>query len=82
MNDVDEGDSLIIVLMFGQVGGLYSNMRSPVDFFRQNMAINDNVLSMAYEFKVEKCVAILSTCIFPDKIKYPIDETMVTKCLD
>ena len=28
--------------------------------------------------QVEKCVSCLSTCIFPDKTTYPIDETMVT----
>ncbi|EYC46267.1 hypothetical protein Y032_0403g832 [Ancylostoma ceylanicum] len=41
------------------------------------MAINDNVLSMCHEFDVVKCVSCLSTCIFPDKTTYPIDETMV-----
>ena len=28
-------------------------------------------------YKVEKLVSCLSTCIFPDKTTYPIDETMV-----
>lgn len=28
-------------------------------------------------FKVKKVVSCLSTCIFPDKTTYPIDETMV-----
>ena len=28
-------------------------------------------------FQVEKCVSCLSTCIFPDKTSYPIDETMI-----
>jgi len=41
------------------------------------MAINDNVLSLAKEFNVKKVVSCLSTCIFPDKTTYPIDETMV-----
>merc|ERR1712157_234386 len=59
------------------VGGLYGNMRANLEFFRINMAINDNVLSLAKEFKVEKVVSCLSTCIFPDKTSYPIDETMV-----
>merc|ERR1712157_656364 len=59
------------------VGGLYGNMKANLEFFRINMAINDNVLSLAKEFKVEKVVSCLSTCIFPDKTTYPIDETMV-----
>ena len=28
-------------------------------------------------YKVQKLVSCLSTCIFPDKTTYPIDETMV-----
>ena len=41
------------------------------------MAINENVLSVAYDTGVRKVVSCLSTCIFPDKTTYPIDETMV-----
>lgn len=42
------------------------------------MLINDNVLLVCHETNVEKVVSCLSTCIFPDKTTYPIDETMVT----
>lgn len=41
------------------------------------MHINDNVLHSAFEVGVRKVVSCLSTCIFPDKTTYPIDETMV-----
>jgi len=41
------------------------------------MAINQNVLQCCNEFNIQKCVSCLSTCIFPDKTSYPIDETMV-----
>lgn len=43
------------------------------------MHINDNVLHSAFEVGVCKVVSCLSTCIFPDKTTYPIDETMVRK---
>jgi GDP-L-fucose synthase len=52
-------------------------MRANLDFFRQNHAINDNVLSLGHAHNVKKIVSCLSTCIFPDKTSYPIDETMV-----
>lgn len=52
-------------------------MRANLDFFRNNMKMNDNVLNISYEFGVKKVVSCLSTCIFPDKTTYPIDETMV-----
>lgn len=39
--------------------------------------INDNVLLVSHELNIKKVVSCLSTCIFPDKTTYPIDETMV-----
>ena len=39
--------------------------------------MDDNVMECCREFKVAKLVSCLSTCIFPDKTTYPIDETMV-----
>jgi len=59
------------------VGGLYKNIKANLDFFRINMLINDNVLTACHEYGVNKCVSCLSTCIFPDKTTYPIDETMI-----
>ncbi|XP_046967146.1 GDP-L-fucose synthase [Vanessa cardui] len=59
------------------VGGLFQNMSHNLEFFRENMAINDNVLHACFKNNVKKVVSCLSTCIFPDKITYPIDETMV-----
>ncbi len=75
------------------VGGLFRNLSRNLDFFvcllvfflciklivfqRENMEINDNVLSIAYQTGVKKVISCLSTCIFPDKTTYPIDETMV-----
>lgn len=34
-------------------------------------------MSLTAWIQVEKCVSCLSTCIFPDKTSYPIDETMI-----
>lgn len=46
-------------------------------FQRVNLQINDNVLQTAHDNGCLKVVSCLSTCIFPDKTEYPIDETMV-----
>ena len=59
------------------VGGLFHNMSNNLDFLRLNLQINDNILSVSHEYNVKKVVSCLSTCIFPDKTSYPIDETMV-----
>ena len=59
------------------VGGLYRNMKYPVEFWQYNIAMNENILKLSHEYKVQKLVSCLSTCIFPDKTTFPIDETMI-----
>ena len=59
------------------VGGLFRNMQFGVQFFEDNMHMTMNVLKTAHQFGVQKCISCLSTCIFPDKTSYPINETMV-----
>lgn len=66
-----------VIHLAAMVGGLFRNLKYNVEFFRVNTQINDNVLACAKEFGVKKCVSCLSTCIFPDKTSYPIDETMI-----
>jgi len=66
-----------VIHLAAMVGGLFHNMRANLDFFRNNMKMNDNILHISYEFGVKKVVSCLSTCIFPDKTTYPINETMV-----
>lgn len=66
-----------VIHLAAMVGGLFHNLRQNLQFFRMNMQINDNVLLLCHETGVEKCVSCLSTCVFPDKTTYPIDETMI-----
>jgi GDP-L-fucose synthase len=46
-------------------------------FLRDNMLINDNVLNYSHEFGVSKVISCLSTCIFPDDVTYPLDESKI-----
>jgi len=66
-----------VIHLAAMVGGLFSNMRGNADFLRVNMLINDNVLTCSAKLGVKKVVSCLSTCIFPDKTSYPIDESMI-----
>ena len=59
------------------VGGLFKNMNYKVDMFENNVLINFNVVKYSHKFKVKKLICCLSTCIFPDKTTYPINETML-----
>uniref|UniRef100_A0A7S1UTT3 GDP-L-fucose synthase n=1 Tax=Grammatophora oceanica TaxID=210454 RepID=A0A7S1UTT3_9STRA len=66
-----------VIHLAAKVGGLFANMAQKVEFFRENILINDNIMECSRIYKVEKLVSMLSTCIFPDKTSYPIDETML-----
>lgn len=66
-----------VIHLAAKVGGLFANMAQKVEFFRENILINDNIMECCRIYKVDKLVSFLSTCIFPDKTKYPIDETML-----
>ncbi|GAX80872.1 hypothetical protein CEUSTIGMA_g8307.t1 [Chlamydomonas eustigma] len=59
------------------VGGLFANMKLKVDFWRLNVLMQDNIFQACQAYGVTKLVSCLSTCVFPDKTSYPIDETMV-----
>lgn len=66
-----------MIHLAAMVGGLFHNMNNNLHFLRKNMTMNDNVLLVCHETNVKKVVSCLSTCIFPDRTSYPIDETMV-----
>jgi GDP-L-fucose synthase len=59
------------------VGGLFRNLTYNVEFFRYNVLMDDNVMECCRKHGVKKLVSCLSTCIFPDKTSYPIDEGMI-----
>ena len=66
-----------VIHLAGYVGGLYRNMHNKVDMLEKNLLINFNVIKCSHDYNVKKLIACLSTCIFPDKITYPIDESML-----
>eukprot|EP00567_Pseudictyota_dubia_P001624 CAMPEP_0197466696 /NCGR_PEP_ID=MMETSP1175-20131217/65185_1 /TAXON_ID=1003142 /ORGANISM="Triceratium dubium, Strain CCMP147" /LENGTH=334 /DNA_ID=CAMNT_0043002745 /DNA_START=131 /DNA_END=1135 /DNA_ORIENTATION=+ len=66
-----------VIHLAAKVGGLFANMAQKVEFYRENVLINDNIMECCRLHNVRKLVSMLSTCIFPDKTSYPIDETML-----
>mmetsp|Transcript_525 Transcript_525/g.1044 ORF Transcript_525/g.1044 Transcript_525/m.1044 type:complete len:325 (-) Transcript_525:255-1229(-) len=66
-----------VIHLAAKVGGLFANLKYKVEFYRENTLINDNIMENCRLHKVTKLVSMLSTCIFPDKTSYPIDETML-----
>lgn len=55
-----------------KVGGVQANMNDNSGFFEDNLKINRNILEVCYHNNVKNVVSILSTCVFPDKVTYPL----------
>ena len=66
-----------VVHAAAKVGGLYSNLQWPDDYFAQNVSINSHVLEACRMAGVKKMVAFLSTCIFPEVVEYPLTEEKI-----
>jgi GDP-L-fucose synthase len=66
-----------VIHLAAMVGGLFKNMARNAEFLTDNILINHSVIQCCHETKVKKLISCLSTCIFPDKTNYPIDESMV-----
>jgi len=67
----------VVVHTAARVGGLGANMKYPVDFFNDNIRINSNVIRACHSLGIKKLVCFLSTCVFPDKVQYPLTEDQI-----
>lgn len=67
----------VVVHCAAKVGGVGANMQFPADFFMDNIRMNTNVIEACHKLKIPKLVSFLSTCVFPDKVEYPLDETKI-----
>jgi GDP-L-fucose synthase len=66
-----------VIHLAARVGGVGANMRYMGDFYHDNIRINTNVLASAHEYGAEKVLSLLSTCIYPKKISYPLAESQI-----
>jgi len=66
----------IVIHLAAKVGGIMDNITYPVDYLEENILMNTNILKKCHEFKVDRVISILSTCIYPDHVDtYPMVET-------
>ena len=63
-----------IIHLAAEVGGLFKNMNQKVKMLENNVIMNINVIQCAHKHNVQHVMCCLSTCIFPDKVEYPIEE--------
>lgn len=64
----------VIIHTAAKVGGIGGNSKYPADYFYENIIINTNLIHSSFKYKVPKLICFLSTCIFPEDVKYPLKE--------
>ena len=73
-NWIDEHRPDCIFLAAAKVGGIQANDTFPVDFLKDNLLIQTNVLEAAHHTGVERLVFLGSSCIYPRLAEQPIIE--------
>lgn len=69
-----------IIHAAGLVGGVKQNNDYIYDFFSKNLRMGLNVMDViANNKRIKNATFILSTCIFPENVKYPVDIFDMTK---
>jgi len=64
-----------VFLCAAKVGGILANNNLPVDFFENNIKIQNNCIKYAYENQVKKLIFLGSSCIYPSNLTRPILES-------
>lgn len=63
-----------VFLAAAKVGGILANDTYPVDFIRDNLKIQTNIIEAAYQNDVKKLLFMGSSCIYPRLSQQPIKE--------
>jgi GDP-L-fucose synthase len=66
-----------VVHLAARVGGVKGNSDYVAQYFSDNIRINTNVLDCAMLNNIPKVISLLSTCIYPDKVAYPLTEEQI-----
>ncbi len=67
----------IVVNCAAKVGGILANSRNPVEFFYENVQMQNNLLMAANNHRVKRFIFLGSSCIYPKVTKTPIKENQL-----
>lgn len=72
-----------VVVAAAKVGGIHANNSAPVDFLKNNLVIQNNILSAAHENNVQRLLFLGSSCIYPKFAEQPIrEDSLLTGSLE
>lgn len=64
-----------LVMSAALAGGILANQKYPVQFFNENILIQNSLLNSALKLKIKRTIFLGTSCIYPNNIKTPIKES-------
>jgi GDP-L-fucose synthase len=72
-----------VILAAARVGGIHANATYPAEFIFENLSIQNNVIDLAFRYKVKKLMFLTSSCVYPKICKQPMrEEYLLTGSLE
>jgi GDP-L-fucose synthase len=68
-----------LVICAALAGGVVANNTYPVEFFNENILIQNSLLNAALKFRIKRTIFLGTSCIYPHKSKIPIKEDFLLK---
>tara|TARA_A100001035_G_C27756504_1_gene489084 strand:+ start:319 stop:1317 length:999 start_codon:yes stop_codon:yes gene_type:complete len=73
----------IVIIAAAKVGGIFANNSYPVDFLLENLKIQNNLIELAFKYKVHRLLFLGSSCIYPKNCPQPMkEEYLLTGALE
>lgn len=74
LNFFDNQKPEYVFHLASKVGGIKDNIEKPVEYFRDNLLLNTNVIDSCFNSKVKKIIILNSATIYPSNIELPVEE--------
>lgn len=75
LDAINEAQPDVVIDAAARVGGIMANSTYPVDFLKDNLLIQTNVMDAAHAANVERFLFLGSSCIYPRHATQPIRES-------
>jgi GDP-L-fucose synthase len=63
-----------MIICAAKAGGILANNNYPVQFFNENILIQNSLLNLALKYKLKRTIFLGTSCIYPNNSKTPIKE--------